>query len=227
MRLYQLNKTVLSIRNNPAAFLNGLTSNSLDQPRNAFLNIHGRIIAVFDQVQVSEDEFWAVVEPAFVDKLLAHIDRYLKLSRAEVRRLDKRVYFAPEATTESLSAHGKIIPQRKGSVLISDETLEAVAPDDAFTLLRLRHRMPLQGIDFTDEFVLNVSAEDFVSFTKGCFLGQEPVSKVHNRSKPTWQLAVRYEDECDEESRAKMTSKVLDPDTKRVLGFTFIRNNAN
>ena len=51
MRLHQLNKAVLSVKNNAAKFLNGITSNTLDQPRNAFLDLHGKIVAVFDQVK--------------------------------------------------------------------------------------------------------------------------------------------------------------------------------
>ena len=224
MRLYRLNKTVLSIRNNPAPFLNGLTSNSLDKPRNAFLNIHGRIVAAFDQIQIGEDEFWIVAETPYVDKLLAHIDRYAKLSGVKIQKLDKHVYYSPEDRGGKCDI---VIAQKKGHMLITDEALEAVQPDEAFTLLRLKHRMPLQGTDYTDDFVLNVDPDEYVSFTKGCFLGQEPVSKVHNRSRPTWQLMVKYEDECDAETKAKMTSKALDPDTNRVIGFTFVRNQGD
>ena len=49
MRNARLDKIVLSIKPNAETFLNGLTSNALDAPQNAFLNLHGRIIATFDQ----------------------------------------------------------------------------------------------------------------------------------------------------------------------------------
>ena len=140
----------------------------------------------------------------------------------KIQKLDKNVYYRPENGRGDKDEI--IIPQKRGHMLITDEALEAVQPDDVCTLLRLKHRMPLQGTDYTDDFVLNVDPDEYVSFTKGCFLGQEPVSKVHNRSRPTWQLMVKYEDECDEETKAKMTSKALDPDTNRVIGFTFVRN---
>ena len=91
-------------------------------------------------------------------------------------------------------------------------------------MFRLKNRIPIQGVDYNDDMVLNVDEHDFVSYTKGCFLGQEPVAKVHNRSKPTWKLAVRYEDELSDEEKAKMTSKILDPQTKRAMGFVFVRN---
>ena len=48
---------VLSIKGSAAGFLNGITSNTLDAPLNAFLNLHGRIIATFRQKKISDDEY--------------------------------------------------------------------------------------------------------------------------------------------------------------------------
>lgn len=208
MRLYKLNKTVLRFTNNAAQFLNGLTSNTLEAPRNAFLNIHGRIVATFDQIKINDDEFYLLVEPPFVEGLFAHLDRYVKLSSVKIEELNKKVYCDVETK----------------KVFVSDDDLAADVSDEAFTLFRLTNGIPVQGIDYQDEFILNVDEQNFVSFTKGCFLGQEPVSKVHNRSRPSWDLSVRYEDECTEEEKQKMTSKAKEPQSGRVKGFVFVRN---
>ena len=61
MKLYQLNKIVLNFKNNAVEVLNVLTSNEMDKPQNAFLNIHGRIIATFDQFKVSDDEVTVIL----------------------------------------------------------------------------------------------------------------------------------------------------------------------
>jgi len=224
VRLYKLNKTVLSLKNNPAQFLNGLTANNPDEPRNVFLNVHGRIIAIFDQAKINDDEFWIICQQSCVDILLNHIDRYIKLSQVEVRRLESHVYFDMEDSADDIPEAELIIPQKKGRLIVLKNALESKVSDEEFTLFRLRNNIPIQGIDFNDEFVLNVDEKGLVSYTKGCFLGQEPVSKVHNRSSPTWQLVVEYEDKCEGEAKQKMTSKVLDPDAKRMLGFVFKRN---
>jgi folate-binding protein YgfZ len=223
MKLYKANKTVLRFLNNPDRFLNGLVSNTLDKPQNAFLNIHGRIIAVVDQIKVNQDEFWVIVETPFVDALLQHLDRYAKLSRVEIAKLDKHVYF--DLTDAAIPDVVARVPQKKGRLVVVDRAVDGSVSDEEFTLFRLRNRIPLQGIDYKDEFLLNVSETDLVSFTKGCFLGQEPVAKVHNRSRPTWRLMVKYEDECGGEEKEKMTSKARDLDVNRVLGFVFVRND--
>ena len=221
MKLYPLSRTVLAIHNNVVLFLNGLTSNAPDKPRNAFVNIHGRIIATFDQYRVSDDEFVIAVERAFVDPLSAHLEKYIRLSGVRIEKLDRYVYF-DVAGDGAPPAGSLVIVQRKGRIIISENELPTDVSEEEFTLFRVKNNIPVQGIDFRDEFLLNIGDDEFVSYTKGCFLGQEPISKVHNRSKPTWKLIVRYQDECSSEERQKMTSLVVDPATRRPMGFVFV-----
>jgi folate-binding protein YgfZ len=206
MRLYKFPDTVLSIKGNASNFLNGITSNTLDAPLNAFLNQHGRIIAAIRQQKISNDEFLISVPVVAVEGLLKHLERYVKLSHVTIGPSTQSAYinldtaqtlWSPEQYTNSIS-------------------------DEGFTLFRLDHKVPLMGVDYqADEFILNVHEYDYVSYTKGCFLGQEPVAKVHNRSHPSRQLIVAFEDEVPVENAAKMTSKIKDPETGRPKGFIF------
>lgn len=224
MRVYKTQKQVFCISKGASKFLDGLTSNKLDQPHNAFLTIHGRIVVTFDQLRIGEDEFVIAVESKYTDQLLAHVDRYVKLSGVKFEKLDHSVYFDLDNTV-SVNDGGWVIEQKQGRLIITEEKLEENISDEEFTLFRLQHNIPQHGIDYTDEMLLNVSTKEFVSFTKGCFLGQEPISKVYNRSKPTWRLEVRSEGDCSDEETQKMTSKVKDPRTAKVLGFVFVSNN--
>lgn len=221
MPLYKLTKIVLSVSNNPAGFLNGITSNTLDWPRNAFLDLHGKIIAVFDQIKVNDNRYLLVLEEKFHDLLMGHIERYTKLSKAVVKREDYGVYF--DLVGDYRQSEGEyLIPQRKGQLVITQKNLQKNVSAEEFILFRLKNNIPLHGTDFNNEFLLNVDENEFVSYTKGCFLGQEPISKVHNRSKPSWKLVVVSEDECSIEERGKMTSKTPDPETGKTLGFVFV-----
>ncbi|MCR4336852.1 MAG: hypothetical protein NUV91_03505 [Candidatus Omnitrophica bacterium] len=223
MKIYPSSKVVFLIHPHPQQFLNGLTSNVLDQPRNVFLNIHGRIIAIFDQVRKGVDEFLIVLEPTFVDQVLAHLDRYARLSGVKVEKTTHRVYFDLEGDYKP-QGEEFVIPQKRGQLIITQRILESNVTDEEFLYFRVENEIPLHGVDYQDEFILNVSETEFVSFTKGCFLGQEPVSKVHNRSKPSWELMIKYEDQCGDEEKQKMTSKIQEKGTGRVKGFVFVRN---
>jgi|GEM_PF-2486711 len=210
MRLYKLPDTVFCIKGNATAFLKGISSNTLEAPLNAFLNQHGRVIATFRQHKISDDEFLISVPSFTKDNLLKHLERYVKLSHV------------------SLSAGGQdaYIDLDTSGILWAGQQHANSVSDNEFTLFRLDHQMPLMGIDYqADEFILNVHEYDYVSYTKGCFLGQEPVAKVHNRSRPSRRLIVMFEDECAPGDTAKMTSKTLDPASKRVKGFKFISSS--
>ncbi len=224
MKVYRCSKKILSVKNNPEQFLKGLTSNDLDKPQNAFLNIHGRIIAVFDQKKVNEDLFLIAVENDFVQPLTQHISRYLALSKTKVEGRDEKVYFDLVGDYQP-GQDEHVFAQKQGQLVMTTKEWESNVSDEEFALFRLQHNIPIHGRDYRDELLLNVSEADQVSFTKGCYLGQEPISKVHNRSRPSWKLMVKYEDECTEEEKAKMTSKVKEPRTGRVKGFVFGKND--
>jgi len=226
MRLFQLDKKVFSVTNGAEKLLNGLTSNDVNQPFNAFCNLHGRIVATFAQKKNGADEFLLVVAADAVKGLLEHLDRYIKLSKVGfVPKPDLNVYFDPDGDYKP-GAGEVVIPETIGQYVITEQTLEPSFGKGTFTLFRLQNNIPLHCVDYFDDFLLNVDEEKYVSYTKGCFLGQEPISKVHNRSQPSWRLVVKYEGECNEEEKKKMTSKMEHPDNGKVMGFTFERNQA-
>ena len=48
--------------------------------------------------------------------------------------------------------------------------------------LRIEAGMPRYGVDFSDDnLLLEVALDDSVSFTKGCYLGQEVVERIRSR----------------------------------------------
>lgn len=203
--------------------MGGLTSNTLDAPRNAFLSQHGRIIATFDQIKRGDDEYLIVIEPFALDPLMGHIKKFLMLNKTTAEPVAWNVYFDLEGSYKPV-ADDAVIAQKSGQMVLTTKNLPADVSDEEFTLFRLKNTIPVHGIDYTDELLLNIDEYEHVSYTKGCFLGQEPIAKVHNRSKPTWKLVVRPYDECSPEEQAKMTSKTRDPQTGKMTGFVFVKN---
>ncbi len=209
MHLFKLNDTVLNLKGNAANFLQGLTANSLDQPFNAFLNLHGRIVSTFRQQIVSDNEILIIVPSLAVEGLLKHLERYAKISGIQIGRPPVYAYIDIDSA----------------QLVLKDKEIFSQVHQEEFILFRLNNNLPLLGVDYQlDEFILNIDEVTFVSFTKGCFLGQEPVSKVHNRSKPTRKLVVKFEEECIDEDKITMTSKIKDPQAGRVKGFIFVKN---
>lgn len=210
MKLYKLDDIVLSVKGNAQHLLQGLTSNAMDQHLNAFLNQHGRVIATVFQEKMEADEYLLSVPQIAVQGLSQHLDRYARLNKSTIVQSDYKAYMDIDL----------------GKVLFLKEDKENDVSHDKFTLFRLDKKLPLMGIDFqAEEFILNIDEFAYTSYTKGCFLGQEPVAKVHNRSKPSRKLVVQFEDQLSKDDTSRLTSKVKDPAAmERIKGFIFVQN---
>jgi folate-binding protein YgfZ len=59
----------------------------------------------------------------------------------------------------------------------------------AWNMRRVEAGLPWYGVDVTEEnFPKEARLDGFVSYDKGCFLGQEPIARMHYRGHPNWLL---------------------------------------
>ena len=206
MRLYFFkNKLTLKFKNNAADFIKRFSTNVVEAPRNAFVDLKGRVVAVFDQKRVSKDEMLVVIERQFLDRVKKHLEKYLALESISMEETALKSYWDLD---------------KNGPLMLAEEPLESHVSEEEFTLFRLKNHWPLQGIDFDEELLLNVGNEEFVSYTKGCYFGQEVIARVHYRGKPPKQLVVAEE---TAENSAVLTSKTKDPATGKTIGFYMLQ----
>ncbi|MBI3315905.1 MAG: hypothetical protein HYZ87_02900 [Candidatus Omnitrophica bacterium] len=219
MKLFELtSKKILRFSPKACEFLKGYSTQVCEAPKGAFVDLRGRVVALFYQKKISEDEALVVMESSVVEPTILHLDRYLRLMGTAALPERSRVYFDFEKSYVPGSGEW-VIPEAGGQLVLTAKNLKATATEDDYTLFRLKHSIPLQGVDFQDEMLLNIGDEDYVSYTKGCYFGQEIVARVHFRSKPPQKLAVKAEDELGPEAAGRLTSKTFDPGTGKVWGF--------
>ncbi len=201
--VYLLDYIILKFSNHPERIFSGLTSNTLDKEKNAFIDNIGRTVTAFFQLKKDEDMYIAFPKKNY-EKLMAHLEKSLKLTKVKIEKTDYNVYFTFKKEKAELVFSDNIIAAKKELKSISEEE---------FNLYRLKNNIPLPGIDFNHEMMLNVS-EEFVSYSKGCYLGQEVIARVKYLGKPPKKLAVTEGE--------KVTSKaVIDGEVK---GFGFVKN---
>ncbi|AUX46020.1 aminomethyltransferase [Sorangium cellulosum] len=111
------------------------------------------------------------------------------------------------------------------------------ATDAAWEVLRVENNVPRFGVDFDDQnFPQEASLEErAVSFSKGCYLGQETVFMLQMRGhakKRLVQLAVEGEDDVpagaeialpDGAAVGEVTSRVRDPGGQRVIALGYVK----
>ncbi len=216
-------KKALWFRNRAADFLKAYTSNDPSRPRTAFLDIHGKIVAAADQFLVSPDEALVVIEKAFEERLRTHLDRYLPLYGTEISAANHNLYFDLESAY--LPASDEIaFAYKKGQLIASPYLLPSSVTETDYRLFRVKNALPLQGADYDRDLLLSIGDEEFVSYEKGCYVGQEIISRIHFRGKPPKKLVVRAQDACAAEDRERLTSTVRNPQDGKTYGFLMVQN---
>jgi len=162
-----------------------------------FTSVKGKIIG-HGVIDCQEDELVFLGAPGQAQRLVEHLDRYVIREDVQLRDTtlernyllftnDVRSRIESSATISWNLIGGEfgIIAELAASdapSLISRlrDRGYVVAGPDAFTAVRIEAGTPLYGIDFSDQnFPQEVGRDrEAISFTKGCYLGQETVARI-------------------------------------------------
>jgi tRNA-modifying protein YgfZ len=173
-----------------ADFLERMLSNEVaTAPCEALLlTPKGRVIAPLVVVRRGEDDFLLLTEPGLGEAVRATLIRARFAAKCEIE---------PEShTSVVLFGDTDGIPNREYGVPAA-EVLDAEPPsqpaaEEELERLRILARRPRWGREIDDR-VLPAEAgltETHVSFTKGCYPGQEPIARLHHRGKANRELRV-------------------------------------
>ena len=134
-----------------------------------------RVIAPLRVVRRAEDDFLVLTEPELGDTVRTHLQRARLRAQAEIE---------PEEHESWLVLGGEeVLDQRPDGEEIAAAELER---------WRIESGIPRWGTEIDDR-VLPAEAgltETHVSFTKGCYPGQEPIARQHHRGKLNRRLRV-------------------------------------
>jgi folate-binding protein YgfZ len=109
--------------------------------------------------------------------------------------------------------------------------------EEAAEILRVEAGVPRYGKDFTeDNLLLEIGLKDAVSFTKGCYLGQEVVERIRSRGHVNKKLmGLRLNAElpatpgaplfADGEQVGNVTSSVYSPALKQPIALAYVQRN--
>jgi aminomethyltransferase len=188
--------------------LQGLVTNDVDglAPGQAVyalvLTPKGRPVSDLRLACTAEDAFLLECEPGAHDALAASLRRYRLASRAEIEDARGEVAGAALLGRADVPAVPGLV--MLPSVLGTDvagppeqvrqvwEAYPGATPigADTYELLRVEGGVPRAGAELTED-VLPAEAgvvDRAVSFSKGCYVGQEPVARLHFRGHPNRTL---------------------------------------
>lgn len=142
----------------------------------------GRVIAPMRVVRRAEDDFLLLTEPEVGEQVRGELVRMRFAAKVEIEPEEHRSYLL-------LGDENGGVPNDEYGVAAS-EILDADPPsglprlgEDELEALRIEAGTPRFGKEI-DETVLPAEAgldRSHISFTKGCFPGQEPIARLHYR----------------------------------------------
>lgn len=191
--------------NDRQAFLNNFCTNDVKrlQPGErceAFiLNVKGKILG-HGLVDCRGEELVFVTVPGQAEKLMAHLDRYIIREDVQLRDTTAERKFVLIAGGDGAGAglkhdqwiHWRLLDTEVCGLIESPNADIAALQDElradgatacspsTFNALRIESGMPLYGVDFDEENLPQEVGrnEQAISFTKGCYLGQETVARI-------------------------------------------------
>lgn len=190
------------------------------------LTAKARVIAPLVVWRRGDEDFLLLTEPELGETLRTQLLRLRLRARCEIE---------PEEHEVALVVGGDegIASDFPGAVELLDAGLEPTLDADELELRRIEAGVPRWGRELDDR-VLPAEAgldETHVSFSKGCYPGQEPVARLHFRGHPNRELRVleleeepEYDAELLHEGKAvgRVTSAARRPDGS-VVALAYVR----
>ena len=150
------------------------------------LTAKARVIAPLVVLRRGHEDFLLLTEPDLGERVRAELVRFRFAAKAEIEL---------EEHTSHVVFGGDGIPTDdygEPAAEVLDAALEPTVAPDELELLRIRAGTPAWGKEIDDR-VLPAEAgltDRAVSFTKGCYPGQEPIARLHYRGRANRGLRV-------------------------------------
>jgi|SRR4051794_25394990 folate-binding protein YgfZ len=205
-----------------ADFLQRMLSNDIDQApcRAMLLTPKARLIAPVVVVRRDEEDFLLLTEPGLGEAVRSTFLR---------ARFAAKVEIEPEehVSVIAIGEEGEIPNEElgePGAELLDTDVAPTLSADEV-ERLRIEAARPAWGKEL-DDSILPAEAgldETHVSFTKGCYPGQEPIARLHYRGKANRGLRVLDVDGAapGDEIRhgEKVVGRVTSAAADRALGY--------
>ncbi len=172
------------------SFLQGQLSQDIDaiEPGSSAMSFllqpQGKVDAYLRVTCLAENEYLLDVDTGWGDDVIARLERFKLRTKADLRRADGWQCIA------TADAEGGLVEE-----ILDDIDVEGVPGDPLdYEVLRIKAGMPRMGAEI-DESTIPASLgilDRSVSFTKGCYTGQELVARIDSRGGSTPRKLVGF-----------------------------------
>jgi tRNA-modifying protein YgfZ len=147
----------------------------------------GRVIAPLRVLRLTDDDFLLLTEPELGERVRGELLRMRFAAKCEIE-LDGHTSVIVFGGSDGIPTDDYGEPARE----VLDEELEPTIGADELERMRIEAGTPAWGKEI-DESILPAEAgldATHISFTKGCYPGQEPIARLHHRGHVNRRLRV-------------------------------------
>lgn len=187
---------VLEVNGNDSeTFIQNQTTNdltNLDELEfqwNTLLDISGKIVSYFILLKQNKDKFYLIVPNELVEVTKERLEKYLISEDAQIIDTNLKCHVAIGAMANSIKGYSGHFLN-----LVSTITFENVAPINE---IEANHFWFVQGdpMGKTEQIIGTLANNTYLeelalNYKKGCFLGQETVSKIHTRRGAAFKFVI-------------------------------------
>ena len=155
----------------------------------SFCNVQGRVIASAF-IQCEGNHYNLILSSELVEDLCNHLQRYILRSKVEIQQSEKQVYaiFSKDiANDQKLFKTLSNNPERMLALTNEvPESIENFITSEEWIEHDIKEMIPIINKESSEKFIpqmLNLDILNAVSFSKGCYTGQEVVARVQHRGK--------------------------------------------
>jgi tRNA-modifying protein YgfZ len=203
-------------------FLQRMVSNDVTEaPCEALLlTPKARVIAPLVVVRRGPEDFLLLTEPGLGETVIATLlrARFAAKVSIEAEKHESLVVMGSDPLSGALAIPTRDYGEPAFEVL--DAEVEPTLNGDELERIRIEACTPLWGKEIDDR-VLPAEAgldERAISFTKGCYPGQEPIARLHYRGKVNRRLRVLEVDSAEPGAEIRHGEKVVGRITSAVPG---------
>ena len=218
------------------------------------LNVKGKIVG-HGLITCRGEELVFIGAPGQSERLIEHLDRYIIREDVQLRDSTNERSFLVSAATVDITAVSfawnligntaarvfEYSPAEMANLfrIIYERGIQVVG-SPAFDAARIENGFPIVGVDFNEHNLPQEVGRDgaAISFTKGCYLGQETVARIDALGHVNQRLAgVRFAGSDDIEpgtellhtgaNAGRVTSAAYSPHLGSTVALAMVRREAN
>ena len=155
----------------------------------SFCNVQGRVIASAF-IQERNDQYDLILSSEIIDDLENHLQRYILRSKVLIEQSDEKTFGAYKSDINEDSKECRSLKNDPKRVLTLSsqvpESIDNFITSEEWIRCDIENSIAIIYKESTEKFIpqmLNLDILDAVSFSKGCYTGQEVVARVQHRGK--------------------------------------------